>query len=198
MKMVKRGRGRPTIGKRIPLGLRVTPQLKSKLDFAAEQTGRSQSQEAELRLERSFEREELLPDVLALAYGKDIAAHLVRLGAEMKARADRKSVPLDLLLTFNIADIRLEKIWEDGERNASDTEEVDEKLIATLEYWFKPFLVPDWRRVGAELRERNDHEFSRIMAELEKPANIQQQEGARSKSESSVTRMNQYLSRRSG
>jgi hypothetical protein len=91
MKMVKRGRGRPTVGKRIPLGLRVTPDLKRKLDFAAEETGRSQSQEAELRLERSFEREEMLPDVLTLAYGEEVAGILMTLGlvlAQTKSLAE--------------------------------------------------------------------------------------------------------------
>ena len=54
--------GRPTkkpkAGERVPLGLRVTAEIKRKLDAAAEDAGRSQSQEAELRLERSFEWEE--------------------------------------------------------------------------------------------------------------------------------------------
>jgi predicted transcriptional regulator len=53
--------GRPTKaplpGERVSLGLRVTAEIKRKLDEAAEKSGRSQSQEAELRLERSFELE---------------------------------------------------------------------------------------------------------------------------------------------
>jgi hypothetical protein len=40
------------------LGLRVTPAMKAKLDAAAAQSGRSQSQEAEIRLERSFDADE--------------------------------------------------------------------------------------------------------------------------------------------
>lgn len=55
----KRGRGRPKVaptpGERVPLGLRVTADIKEGLDAAAERAGRSQSQEAEFRLERSFE-----------------------------------------------------------------------------------------------------------------------------------------------
>lgn len=66
--------GRPTKtpkpGERVSLGLRVTADLKRKLDEAAKKSGRSQSQEAELRLERSFEREALLPEVLTLACGE--------------------------------------------------------------------------------------------------------------------------------
>ena len=47
----------PTPGERTPLGLRVTAEVKQKLEEAAIQSGRSLSQEAELRLEQSFERE---------------------------------------------------------------------------------------------------------------------------------------------
>src|SRR5215510_2758469 len=83
MEEVKRGRGRPTVGERVPLGLRVTPDLKRKLDAAAEQSGRSQSQEAELRLEHTFDRQGLLSEVLTLAYGKRAADDLMLLGATM-------------------------------------------------------------------------------------------------------------------
>jgi hypothetical protein len=59
MKVHKRG-GRPSrkpkAGERVPLGLRVTPDVKLMLDHAAAVSGRSQSQEAELRLEQSFDR----------------------------------------------------------------------------------------------------------------------------------------------
>lgn len=41
-------------GERIPLGFRVTADLKRKLDAAADSNGRSQAQETELRLENSF------------------------------------------------------------------------------------------------------------------------------------------------
>jgi hypothetical protein len=51
--------GRPTKtpepGKKVSLGLKVTADIKNKLDMAARVSGRTQSQEAELRLERSFE-----------------------------------------------------------------------------------------------------------------------------------------------
>ena len=50
--------GRPTKppkpGERVPLGLRVTPEMKERLEAAAIKNGRSLSQEAELRLERSL------------------------------------------------------------------------------------------------------------------------------------------------
>ena len=50
--------GRPTkepkAEGRVSLGLRVTPEAKRKLDHAARKSGRSQSQEAEFRIEQSF------------------------------------------------------------------------------------------------------------------------------------------------
>ena len=53
-------RGRPTKppveGTRVMLGLRVTANIKRKLEAAAIESGRSLSQEAEFRLEQSFER----------------------------------------------------------------------------------------------------------------------------------------------
>lgn len=65
------GPGRPPLaGERIPLGLRVTKETKQKLDRAAHASGRSQSQEAELRLEQSFNSTSALFDALDLAYGR--------------------------------------------------------------------------------------------------------------------------------
>jgi predicted HicB family RNase H-like nuclease len=55
----------PTSGERTPLGLRVAPEIKRKLEAAAMESGRSLSQEAELRLERSFEHEFLLKSLQA-------------------------------------------------------------------------------------------------------------------------------------
>jgi TraY domain len=83
MKEEKRGRGRPTIGERVPLSLRVTPQMKARLDEAAQESGRSQSQEAEIRLERSFVHGDLLGDVLSLAFGAQFAGLLFLLGIAM-------------------------------------------------------------------------------------------------------------------
>lgn len=76
--------GRPTkkavAGERMSLGLKVTPDIKTRLDRAAQLSGRTQSQEAEMRLEWSFDRENLLSEVLSLAYGKKAAGFLMRLG----------------------------------------------------------------------------------------------------------------------
>jgi hypothetical protein len=73
-------------GKRVSLGLKVTSDLKRQLDRAARSSGRTQSQEAEMRIARSFERQGLLEEVLSLAYGGKIAKHLIELGAVLSGR----------------------------------------------------------------------------------------------------------------
>jgi hypothetical protein len=69
----------------VSLGLRVTPNLKSALDDTAKQSGRSQSQEAEFRLERSFLEQRLMIEALELTYDKELAGILMVLGEAMKA-----------------------------------------------------------------------------------------------------------------
>jgi hypothetical protein len=73
------------LGQRVPLGLRVTPELKERLDNAAKETGRSQSQEAELRLERTFREGDLLPELMAATFGAKLAALLMVVGDAMSA-----------------------------------------------------------------------------------------------------------------
>lgn len=53
-KRVGRPTKAPTDGNRVSLGLRVTAEMKRRLDAAALKNSRSQSQEAEMRLARSF------------------------------------------------------------------------------------------------------------------------------------------------
>jgi hypothetical protein len=68
---------------RIMLGLRVTPELKRRLDDAAKHSGRSQSQEAEFRLERAFDRDDLLSEAMSLAFGRELAGVLIAVGTAM-------------------------------------------------------------------------------------------------------------------
>ena len=76
--------------KRVPLSLRVTPQLKARLDAAAAETGRSQTQEIEFRLEQSFDRTDLIFDAMKLGYGAE-AAGLILLMARAMTDAGRLS-----------------------------------------------------------------------------------------------------------
>ena len=70
-------------GERVHLGFRVTPEMKRRVEDAAHGSGRSISQEAELRLERSFEQQRLLPEVLELAYGTELAGLLISIAEAM-------------------------------------------------------------------------------------------------------------------
>lgn len=69
----------PTPGKRMSLGLKVTAEIKDRLDRAVRASGRTQSQEAEARLDR----EELLPELLELTHGREVAGLLLALGKAM-------------------------------------------------------------------------------------------------------------------
>ena len=64
-KPVRRPRKLPKAAARVPLSMRVTPAVRKKLERAALKRGRSISQEAEIRLEQSFDRE----GHLILSYG---------------------------------------------------------------------------------------------------------------------------------
>ena len=55
----------PVSGERVPLGLRVTADMKRQIEAAAIESGRSISAEAELRLEQSFEREWIVASLKA-------------------------------------------------------------------------------------------------------------------------------------
>jgi SOS-response transcriptional repressor LexA/predicted transcriptional regulator len=71
------------LGERVALSLRLTPDLKRRLDAAAEGGGRSQSQEAEIRLASTFDREDLLPDLLRASFGSTTGGHLMAIGLLM-------------------------------------------------------------------------------------------------------------------
>jgi hypothetical protein len=78
-----KSRAKASAGKRHPLNMRTTKETRLRLEKAAALAGRSLAQEVEARLERSFDRESLLPDVLELAYGSRLAALLVTIGEAM-------------------------------------------------------------------------------------------------------------------
>jgi hypothetical protein len=54
----------PTPGKRVALGLKVTAEIKQRIDEEARKTGRTQSQQAELIIERALANEEFLNRLL--------------------------------------------------------------------------------------------------------------------------------------
>ena len=89
MKAAKNKGGRPgrprAPGERVPLGLRVTVDLKNKLDRASHDSGRSQSQEAELRLESSFRSCRIAIEALELAFGAETAKFMLRVGMMIRS-----------------------------------------------------------------------------------------------------------------
>ena len=66
------------------LSLRVTADLKKRLEQNAELNGRSLSQEAEFRLEHTFDRQGLLLEVLKLAFGVGWAGFIIFNGSRFK------------------------------------------------------------------------------------------------------------------
>lgn len=78
----------PKPGERVAMSLRVTPEVKGRLESAAADSGRSFSQEAEMRLEQGFRDEDLVARVLATAYGPQLAG-LILIMARVMNEAGR-------------------------------------------------------------------------------------------------------------
>ncbi len=90
----------PYQDKRANIATRVTHQTRTALEEAADASGRSLSQEIELRLERSFERERTLQETLELRFGRQTATLLFLMGREIGSRVrgadiQRTGVPRD-------------------------------------------------------------------------------------------------------
>jgi hypothetical protein len=82
-KRIGRPTKKPKPGKRVSLGLKVNSEIKMRLDDVAAANGRTQSQEAELRLERTFRAEDAAHQQLALAYGERAAAVVLMIARAM-------------------------------------------------------------------------------------------------------------------
>src|SRR4051812_29212056 len=88
--------GRPkkaaATGTRTQIGIRVGADVKQSLDAAITESGRTQSQEAELRIELSFRTQQLLHQALELTYGRKLAALLLALGQALRVTGRRGAV----------------------------------------------------------------------------------------------------------
>lgn len=108
----KRGPGRPRKqpqpGRKVSLGLKVTPDVKLRLEHSAGWSGRNQSQEAEYRLERSLDIVRLFPEVVTLKYGEQAAAILSALGEAIWYL--RLNIPLALALAGK-SSMRMQNEW---------------------------------------------------------------------------------------
>lgn len=72
-------------GKRYPLNIRTTQEIRRNLENAAEVSGRSLAQEVELRIEHAIRAEEILERTLDLTYGAETAAVLEIFGELIRA-----------------------------------------------------------------------------------------------------------------
>jgi hypothetical protein len=68
---------RPKDQKRIPLSMRITPELRDRLVTEAGENGRSITQEAEIRLQQSFREQNSLDQALDFKYGRDMVGVLL-------------------------------------------------------------------------------------------------------------------------
>lgn len=72
---------RPT--DRVQIGLRLRESLRARLESAAKRSDISINEEIVDRLDRSFDRQDLLVDSMVLAYGKELAGLLMLMGRAM-------------------------------------------------------------------------------------------------------------------
>lgn len=128
-------RGRPPLasgeGKRFPLSLRTTKDVRDQLEAAAKRSGRSLAQEVEFRLERSFHEE----DALNRDFGGKDRFNLMKWFAVSIGIAERitgKSWETDLE-TYRIAERALFVMLKSGmSRTTNFSEEDANKLGATV------------------------------------------------------------------
>jgi hypothetical protein len=74
-------------GERATLALRLPGEVFNQLSQAAESKGRALSNEAEIRLEGSFQCQRMLDQILELTYGRQLATILLLLGNAMEEAA---------------------------------------------------------------------------------------------------------------
>lgn len=79
----------PFKDQRLTLTTRITEAMRAKIEDAATASGRSLSQEIELRLDRSFQTQDFLADAQRLAYGRQGATFLRLIGEFVRAGASR-------------------------------------------------------------------------------------------------------------
>jgi hypothetical protein len=128
-----------TPGARVPLSLRVSPEVKSVLDAATARSGRSRSQEAELALEASLGDRRRLLDLLDFIYGKEAAGLMLLIGE----------------LAGGFQDVWNRVIWHrDSNRSLSDPwlfghlrTAIDDALTRVAPPGEQ--VKPDWKRTAA-------------------------------------------------
>jgi hypothetical protein len=80
----KTGKKPPIKGKRYPLNMRTTFEVRHELEGAATASGRSLAQEAEFRIGRTFAAEKSLIEALNYNYDPELAFMMIAIGEAMK------------------------------------------------------------------------------------------------------------------
>jgi hypothetical protein len=75
------------VGKRYPLNMRTTFEVRRELERAAAATGRSLAQEAEHRIQQTFQNQKILQEALDLSFGPEISGLLMVIGDVMRTTA---------------------------------------------------------------------------------------------------------------
>ena len=76
----------------VDLKVRLKESLRAQIEAAAREHGVSLNSETAARLERSFQDEELLPQLLEIAYGREVAGLLLALGSVMRDAGEHAGV----------------------------------------------------------------------------------------------------------
>ncbi len=79
-------------GEKVQIGVRVSPALQAQLDKAARESGRSLTQEAEMRLEHTFRQEHEAPSFITAKYGNRIGSLLIMLGSAIRGTGGAAAV----------------------------------------------------------------------------------------------------------
>jgi hypothetical protein len=137
--------------RRVPLGLRTTPQLRGRLDHAAMKSGRSLAQEVEFRLELSLRDEEsnrqndriidALEDIIGAAGDIDTSQLLISLAKAIKQVQDAQGVNwCNHASDLNAYDINLKDMMEGIRRIKLNRERATIADYMALEH---PLLLKD-------------------------------------------------------
>src|SRR5215472_18764726 len=149
-------------GTRVSLGLKVTPDVKTRLDETAKNNGRTQSHEAEVRLERSFEDEDALDRAMLLAFGADNGPLLFLVGEVLRVGAphgggwlDEDSGAKDVAAAF-VHLLRRLRAPDDGATASNGIEKRVDDLLFDLGYTGAEHRAPESPRArwAAEKRSR--------------------------------------------
>jgi predicted HicB family RNase H-like nuclease len=121
-------------GKRYPLNMRTTKELRDKIDWAAAVSGRSLVQEVESRLERSFQEEEIEKSTgtvkLQLRLPERLHGRLEK-AAKQKGESINTEIWDRLDVSFQLDNRKemLEKAERDGVQALQDVEEIIQRAV---------------------------------------------------------------------